>query len=143
MEVSMYVQPLEGQLGAAPLSSFAGNTEESGPLFAGANPQAAGDNISRFLPPWRSDNSSASPFGEPGNNAAGMQGLLGPLMGMLAQLMQMLQSLMGYGGAPSPFGGSGGCRPHGGERFFQNATGSSEGDPHLSFNGQHLLFEAG
>jgi hypothetical protein len=43
---------------------------------------------------------------------------------MLQQLMQMLQSLTG----------SGGCN---GERFFQNATGSSDGDPHLSFNGQN------
>jgi hypothetical protein len=33
----------------------------------------------------------------------------------------MLQSLMGYG-----------CNP---ERYFANATGSSDGDPHLSFNG--------
>jgi hypothetical protein len=72
-----------------------------------------------------------------------MQGLFGPLMGMLSQLMQMLQSLMGYGGSTSPFGSNGGCppngngscAPYGNEQFFQNATGGSQGDPHLSFNG--------
>jgi hypothetical protein len=48
----------------------------------------------------------------------------------------------GYGGNCPPNGsiscppnGNGGCLPSGNERFFQNATGSSDGDPHLSFNG--------
>jgi hypothetical protein len=55
--------------------------------------------------------------------------------------MQMLGSLMGYG-YNSPYGSggcppyaSGGCPPYGNERYFQNASGSSDGDPHLSFNG--------
>jgi hypothetical protein len=42
---------------------------------------------------------------------------------VLTQMMQMLQSMMGYGG--------------GNERFFANATASSKGDPHLSFDGQY------
>jgi hypothetical protein len=137
----MYVQPLEGSLAPNSLSSLAGNAQEGAPLFAGANPTAAGDNISRFVPPWLGEGAAAAPYGELPDNGAGLQGLLGPLMGMLTQLMQMLQSLMGYGGTSpygggtSPYGGNGSCAPYGGERFFQNATGASEGDPHLSFNG--------
>jgi hypothetical protein len=130
----MYVQPFEGSLGANSLSSLAGNAQEGGPLFQGANPPAAGDNISRFVPPWPSEGAPA-PSEQFPYNSAGPQGLFGPLMGMLTQLMQMLQSLMGFGGCPSPYGGNGSCAPYGNERFFQNATGSSEGDPHLSFNG--------
>lgn len=49
-----------------------------------------------------------------------MQGMFGSLMSVLTQMMQMLQSMMGYG-----------CN----ERFFANATASSQGDPHLSFDG--------
>jgi hypothetical protein len=139
----MYVQPFEGSLGANSLSSLPGNAQEGGTLFQGPNPPAAADNISRFVPPWLNEGSAAAPYGELPYSGAGLQGLFGPLMGMLTQLMQMLQSLMGYSGVTSPYGGgtspygggNGGCAPHGAERFFQNATGSSEGDPHLSFNG--------
>jgi hypothetical protein len=135
-EVSMYVQPLEGSLGANSLASLGANAQEGGPLFQGSNPPAAADNISRFMPPWLNEGAAAAPYGDFPSNSAGLQGLLGPLMGMLTQLMQMLQSLMGYGGCTSPYGGGNGtCAPNGRERFFQNATGSSEGDPHLSFNG--------
>lgn len=127
----MYVQPLEGSLGSNTLSSLTGNVEGEIPAFTGSAAPPSGDNISRFVPPWLGDGATAS-----GGEASGsMQGLFGPLMGMLAQLMQMLQSLMGYGGCGSSLGGGSKCAPYGGERFFQNATGSSEGDPHLSFNG--------
>ncbi len=57
-------------------------------------------------------------------------------MGMLQQLMQMLQSLMGYGCNP-PYGGGRSARLYGNERYFRNATASSDGDPHLSFDGEH------
>jgi hypothetical protein len=120
----MYVQPLEGSLGPNSLSSLAGNAQEEA-VFGGAVAPAAGDNISRFVPPWLNDGAAASPDGEASYNNPSMQGLFGPLMGMLQQLMQMLQSLMGNGS----------CQPRNGEHFFQNATGSSDGDPHLSFNG--------
>jgi hypothetical protein len=123
----MYVQPLEGSLGPNSLSSLAGNAQE-GPLFEGAAVPAAGDNISRFVPPCLNDGAATSPYGEASYNDSSLQGFFGPLMGMLQQLMTTLQSMMGYGGCPSPYGGNG-------EHFFQNATGSSDGDPHLSFNG--------
>lgn len=157
----MYVQPLEGSMAANPLSSVAGSAEGEGPFFQGAVAPAAGDNISRFLPPGF-NGSAAAPYNDPS-----MQGLFGPLMGMLQQLMQMLQSLMGYGGCSSPYGGAGtpyggngstpytgnggtpyagngscqpygngSCQQYGNEKFFQSATGASQGDPHLSLNGQ-------
>jgi hypothetical protein len=53
----------------------------------------------------------------------------------------MLQSMTGYAGNGSANGGSPygpsqyGCPPYGGEQFFSSATGGSNGDPHLSFNG--------
>lgn len=117
----MNVAPLEGSLGPDSLSALAGNAQE-GSLFDGGVAPAAGDNISRFVPPWLNNGAADAAYGEASYNSPSPQGLFGPLMGMLQQLMQMLQSLMGTGGC------SGG-------RFFQNATGSSDGDPHLSFNG--------
>lgn len=117
----MYVAPLEGSLGPDSLSALAGNAQE-GSLFDSGVAPAAGDNISRFVPPWLNNGAADAAYGEASYNSPSPQGLFGPLMGMLQRLMQMLQSLMGTGGC------SGG-------RFFQNATGSSDGDPHLSFNG--------
>jgi len=135
----MYVQPLDGSLNANSLASPA-NTGTEGSVFAGAVPAAAGDNISRFVPPW-SNESGEGPFGDGFSNPSSLQGVFGSLMGMLQQLMQVLQSLMGYG-SNAPYGqsncppyGQGNCPPYGNERFFQNATGRSDGDPHLSFNG--------
>lgn len=136
----MYVQPLDGSLNANSLAALA-NTGPEGSIFAGAAPAAAGDDISRFVPPWSNQGGDGAygdaEFSNPGN----LQGLYGSLMGMMQQLMQMLQSLMGYG-CNAPYGqsscppyGSQGCPPHGKEQYFQNATGTSDGDPHLSFNG--------
>jgi len=110
----MYVQPLEGSFATGSLSSLPGALSDETPLSDDAAGAAAGDNISRFMPPWLNDGAAAAPYGA-----------LGPLMGMLQQLMQMLQSLLGCAGGN-------GC---GSERFFRNATGSSDGDPHLFFNG--------
>ncbi|HET6276666.1 MAG TPA: hypothetical protein VFE16_12120 [Candidatus Cybelea sp.] len=143
----MYVQPLEGSVSPNSVASLGGNAGPEGSLLQGALAPTTGDNISRFLPPTLNNGSEQyGGFGSPGS----MQGIFGSLMGVLEQLMQMLQSLMGYGSG-SPFGsggcnppsgsigsppyGSTSCPPSGNERFFQNATGSSEGDPHLSFNG--------
>jgi hypothetical protein len=113
----MYVQPLESSLSANSASSLTGALDgegilDEGALSGSAASSAAGDNISRFLPPGALDGSPAT-----------MQSMFGSLMSVLTQMMQMLQSMMGYGG-----GG-------GNERFFANATASSKGDPHLSFDG--------
>ncbi|MGB8907712.1 MAG: hypothetical protein WCC84_03070 [Candidatus Cybelea sp.] len=151
----MYVQPLDGSLTP---NSFASPAGAEGTLNQGVPAPATGDNISRIVPPpWLGEASAPSPFGEGYGGMGSVQGLFGPLMGMLQQLMQMLQSLMGYGcnspygsGSCPPYGnfgpppyGNGGCPPNGNEscppfgneRFFQNASGASDGDPHLSFNG--------
>ncbi len=144
----MYVQPLEGSVSPNSLASPAGNAAQEGALLPGAAAPTTGDNISRFVPPGPTD--GAELYGGGYGSSGSMQGIFGSLMGVLEQLMQMLQSLMGYGcnapygsgGCNPPWGaggpptlGSGGCSPYGNERFFQNASGSSEGDPHLSFNG--------
>jgi hypothetical protein len=146
----MYVQPLEGSLSPNSLASPPVNAEAGGSLFPGSGSISAGDNISRFVPPWLENGEGGSEYG----NSGSLQTVFGSLMGLLQQLMQMLQSLTGSGcssaygngcaqpnGAYAPYGNGcqpygNGCQQSGNERFFQNASGSSEGDPHLSFNGQ-------
>ena len=127
----MSIQPLEGSLGPTPFSSFAGITDGAGTLSQNpSSGSASGDAISRMAPPWLSGTMS-----NPTQTA-----LFGPLPGLLQQLMQMLQYMMGgsYGSQGClPYGG-GSCSPYGpygNEQYFQNANGASEGDPHLSFNG--------
>ena len=115
----MYVQPLDGSLTPNSLAAPTGSLEGEGALLQGAA-LPSGDNISRFLPPWLNDGAASSAYGDVYGSSGSMQGIFGSLMGVLQQLTQMLQSLMGYGGN---------------QRYFQNATGSSDGDPHLSFNG--------
>ena len=137
----MYVQPLESPLGPNSLSAPAGSAQGDGAVFQGAAAPAAGDNISRFVPPWSDEGSGASPYADGYGGSGSLQGTFGPLMGVLQQLMQMLQSLMGYG-CNAPYSGSGCPPPTGKERYFQNATGASDGDPHLSFNGQTWLLVA-
>lgn len=115
----MYFQPLEGPL-APPAFSYSGAAEGAEPAYTGnASGALTGDAISRFVPPWYGGN------GSEGSQCQG--GMYGTLMGMMQQLMQMMQQLMGYGGGNS--------MPYGNEQYFQNASGGSNGDPHLSFNG--------
>lgn len=129
----MFVQPLDGPLGQNSIPAMTGGAQGEGTLLQGGIAPAAGDNISRFVPPWYNQGSVAAPYAGGYGNDGSVQGMFGPLMGVLQQLMQMLQSLMGYG-CNAPYG-NGNCSGGGNERYFQNASGSSEGDPHLSFNG--------
>ena len=137
----MYVQPFDGSLTPNSLASPVAGSESSGSFYQGAAAPTNGDNISRFAPPWSGESGMLLGNGQGFAGMSSIAGLFGPLMGMLQQLMQMLQSLMGYG-SNAPYG-PGGCPPYGNggapscgnERFFQNASGSSAGDPHLSFNG--------
>ncbi|HEY1977801.1 MAG TPA: hypothetical protein VGG89_14710 [Candidatus Baltobacteraceae bacterium] len=129
----MYVQPLDGQLGPttlAPLETAAESVLSPAQNLL-AQPLGTQDGITRFVPPGISDAMQQNPT---------QTALFGPLSGLLQQLMQMLQSMMGnagygeYGG----YGGyTGGCNGYGNEQYFSNASGSSTGDPHLSFNGSH------
>ncbi len=129
----MYVQPLDGQLGPATLAPL--ETAADG-IFSSAQgalsqPLGTEDGISRFVPPGISNAMLQNPA---------QTALFGPLSGLLQQLMQMLQSMMGYesyGGCSGYGGYPGGCSGYGNEQYFSNASGSSSGDPHLSFNGSH------
>lgn len=145
----MNVQTLENPL-ANPVS---GMLTEGQPLaqglLGGANGLLGGtgapmDAIARMTQPAGTDFEQAP--GVDGGQSTG------PLGGMLGQIMQMLQSLMsalGLGGlmGGSGFGGTGfggtgfggfpgaGGIASGNEQFYGNASGASQGDPHLSFNG--------
>ncbi len=127
----MSIQPLEGPLGPASLSPFTSIGEGAGALSPAIAPgSVTGDAISRIAAPWLTGATS-----NPAQTA-----MFGPLPGLLQQLLQMLQYMMGgsYGsdGNCYPYSnGAGNCPPYGNERYFQNANGASEGDPHLSFNG--------
>lgn len=127
----MFVQPLEGALGASPLGSLAGIGEAPGALAQELSPESVGgDAISRLVPPWLTGAMGANPM---------QTALVGPLSGLMQQLIAMLQWMMGSGSAsPSPYPGAG-CPSSGGgaEQFFPSANGASAGDPHLSFNGNH------
>ncbi len=75
----------------------------------------AGDSFGYVIPP-------------PGAGTQGCSGLQGTgLQGMLQQLMAMLQQLLG--------GTQGGFQNDSPQQYFQNADGTSLGDPHLNFNG--------
>jgi hypothetical protein len=63
----MYVAPLAGSLGPDSLSALAGNAQE-GSLFDGGVAPAAGDNISRFVPPWLNNGGADSAYGEASYN---------------------------------------------------------------------------
>ncbi len=78
---------------------------------------APNDSIRRFMPPGFDLG-----YGTSGTTSGGsfLSGLLSQLSSLLQQLGQMLQ---GRG------------TQNNGEQYFQNATGSSTGDPHLAFNG--------
>ncbi|HEY1654161.1 MAG TPA: hypothetical protein VGF86_03500 [Candidatus Tumulicola sp.] len=128
----MSIQPLEGSLGSTPLSPFAAIGDGTNPLAQDFAPGAvSGDAISRIVPPWLT-NTMANP---------GQTAMLGPLPGLMQQLLAMLQQLMGsLGGSPYANGNScppyqNNCQPAENEQFFRNAAGGSDGDPHLSFNG--------
>ncbi|MDQ2865028.1 MAG: hypothetical protein M3R51_02260 [Candidatus Eremiobacteraeota bacterium] len=120
----MLVQPFE-RPGEAALPSL---LQDANPLEGGfgSSTNATGspmlDIVSRFTPPWMNGNN------DPGNgNAAANSSPFCQIGQLLAQLVQMLQQFMQ--------GGCGG--PGSGQQYFQNATGSSTGDPHLSFDNNH------
>lgn len=69
------------------------------------------------------------PVAEPPNAFSTLSGGLGGLLQQIVSLLQQLLSSVGFGG----FGGLGGMPA--GEQYFNGATASSTGDPHLAFNG--------
>jgi len=109
---------VEGGVGGSGLGGEFGNS-----LFTGL------DNISSQYP----QQSSLGDLGNLLNDINPMQSpgamLFGPLGGVAQFLSQMLSQLFGNGNT------SGNANAYGGEQYFNNASGGSVGDPHLSFNG--------
>ncbi|MGA8473946.1 MAG: hypothetical protein WB681_02660 [Candidatus Cybelea sp.] len=74
----MYVQPLDGPLGPNSLSAPNGTAQGDGALSQGALAPAAGDNISRFVPPWYNGTAAATPYADGYGNSGSLQGMFGP-----------------------------------------------------------------
>ncbi len=136
----MQVLPQERPLDLIAGSTVGGNildnpTQVLSGMLGGGSFQMLGaagkDSIARLAPPSMGILSGNAPTGG-GFNPLGFMGMgaiqsaIQSIMGMLQQLMQMLGG--SSGGAPGPI-------QNGGKQFYQNATGSSTGDPHLAFNG--------
>jgi hypothetical protein len=146
----MNVAPLENPLASSPLMNGIMGVDNALSLGL-ASPGIGSDAIARFVAPQTAQ--TGFPEGSlPGSLESSASQMYNPLGSMLAQLMQMMQMLMsslglgsGYGsGYPPGFGssyppgcgsGSTGCPQYGNEQYYANATGASQGDPHLSFNG--------
>lgn len=106
---------------------------EAGGFGAGTHAGNArpADMISRLLEPSGLNASAMSASSSPMSWLfPGLGGMMGLGMGgIITQLIAMLQQfLTGSAGGGSPYGDN--------EQYFQNATGASVGDPHLSFNGR-------
>ena len=148
----MNVAPQISPLTSSPLMSGIMGVDNALSLGLGS-PSIASDAIARFVaPPTAQTPAGPSEASLPGSLESSASQMYNPLGSMLAQLMQMMQMLMsslglgsGYGsGYPPGFGsqyppgygtGSPGCPQYGSEQYYANATGASQGDPHLSFNG--------
>lgn len=120
----MNVQTIETPFGGALGAPLAGGQPPLAPPFLGIAQAPPGDAIARFTQP----------------NTVQSGPLTNPFGSMLGQIMQMLQSLLGalgIGGFGGGFGGfpNAGGIAEGNEQFYGNANGGSQGDPHLSFNG--------
>lgn len=89
------------------------------------------DSIRRMIPQSMSAGQNVLPIGIGNGIGGGMNTIIQQLLNIIQQLL----SSFGLGG----FGGLGGGnfwnQPQGAQTYFQNANGSSTGDPHLRFNG--------
>lgn len=65
----------------------------------------------------------------------GIGGGMNTIIQQLLNIIQQLLSALGLGGLGGLGGGNTWSGPQGPENYFQNASGASVGDPHLSFNG--------
>lgn len=149
----MNVAPQISPLASSPLMTGIMGVDNALSLGLGS-PGIGSDAIDRFVAPQTAQAPAGIPEGMlPGSLESSASQMYNPLGSMLAQLMQMMQMLMsslglgsgygsgyppGFGSSPCPPGyGSGypGCSQYGNEQYYANATGASQGDPHLSFNG--------
>jgi hypothetical protein len=138
---TMNVAPQISPLASSPLMNGIMGVDNALSLGL-ASPLIGNDAIARFVAPQTEQTATGIPTEEslPGALASSASQMYNPLGSMLAQLMQMMQMLMsslGLGSYPPPGCGSGspGCPQYGNEKYYASATGASQGDPHLSFNG--------
>lgn len=71
----------------------------------------------------------------PGGGGVGTGGGMNTIIQQLLNIIQQLLSALGLGGLGGLGAGNSWNGPQGPETYFQNASGASAGDPHLSFNG--------
>ena len=132
----MLVQPYERPAADAVMTGTVdagSNFFENSPFAQPALPGAGNDAIKRLLPPPFAPPSGGN---EPATPADGslFNGLLQQIGNLLQQLGSLLQFAFPGGNLFGNMFGGYGFGDN--ERYFQNAGGSSVGDPHLSFNGQ-------
>ena len=116
MSVQWLERPTDPTISLASSGLFDGTPAYPESLLFGT--VSNGDAISRFTqPPVQSDPSGASPWPWSGG-----------LYSIITQLLSVIGQLLGQiGNGSSGFGNN--------EQYFSSATGGSNGDPHLSFNG--------
>jgi hypothetical protein len=141
---TMNVAPLESPLASSPLMNGIMGVDNALSLGLGS-PGIGSDAIARFVAPQTAQTAAGGPEGSlTGSLESSASQMYNPLGSMLAQLMQMMQTLMSSLGISSGNGssyppgygtGSSGCPQYGNEQYYTSATGASQGDPHLSFNG--------
>jgi hypothetical protein len=160
----MNVSPQVSPLASSPMMNGVMGIDNALSFGLASPAMAGGDAIARFMAPEPQQTATGMPLtsGLTGSLDSTDSQMYNPLTSMLAQLMQMMQTMMsslglgsgygssyppGYGGSAYPpgYGGSSyppgcgtgtpGCPQYGNEQYYGSATGASQGDPHLSFNG--------
>lgn len=126
-----YLDPISMGNGLSSGLSDLGNDLEGVGSMLGST---QGDDVARFTQPIAGMAQGALSASQ----ALSPMSMFAPLLGGIGSLLQSLGGL--FGGGPqqqrtSPTTPHAGARPQSGQQFFSNATASSTGDPHLSFNG--------
>lgn len=109
------------------LGAFSNGLAQLPPSLASGD---SGDTISRFLNPW----SQSGSYGDASSSGSGNS-----MSSIITQLLAVISSLMSQSGLSNMFGSTGSTGnsgwPQSNEQYFSSASGGSNGDPHLSFNG--------
>ncbi|MEO9097957.1 MAG: hypothetical protein ABI346_07230, partial [Candidatus Baltobacteraceae bacterium] len=126
--------PLFGSPLASADGAPSGTAQGPAPAAFASARTAAGDNITPFGPAGSTIPIDPGGFG---GGSFGLNGFLGQFMSMIQSAFSQLAQLFSqsFGGAiPSSVGGGSGNN----QQYFTNATASSVGDPHDTFNGTML-----
>ncbi len=119
MSVLWLERPSDPTVALAPTGIYDGTpASPDGALFGTVSD---GDSISRFTQPQL----QSDPYDGSQSSSGGLYSIVAQLMSVIGQLLGQ----MGYGNSSSSnWSGSN-------EQYYANASGGSNGDPHLSFNG--------